>query len=331
MSPYRPDLRAAVRTAFSSATVALVLAVGSAAAQDFPNRPVRIIVPFAAGGPNDVAARLVAESLRLPLGQSVVIENRSGGGGVTGVHAAATAAPDGYTLAFGSGGPLTVSPSVKAAPYNVERDLAPIGQVYRSAQVLAVNPGLGVKSVAEFIAFAKANPGKVSMGSAGTGTLPHLSIEALKRDAGVDVVHIPYRATSAALADLLGGQINGVFGDIAVIAPNVQSGKLVALAVTSADRTKLLPEIATMRELGLPGLEVESWGGLLAPSGVPASILGRLDAALQAALADPAFRAGTEKQGWSELSTSPEAFGKLIASETARWRPIVTAPNFRLD
>ena len=194
-----------------------------------------------------------------------------------------------------------------------------------------MHPALGVKSVAEFVAFAKANPGKVSMGSAGTGTLPHLSIEALKRDAGVDVVHVPYRATSAALADLLGGQISALFGDVAVIAPNVQSGKLVALAVTSPDRVKLLPGIATMRELGLPALEVESWGGLLAPSGVPANILSRLDDALQKALADPAFRAGTEKQGWSELTTSPVAFGKLIVGDTARWRPIVTAPNFRLD
>ena len=308
-----------------------MLAMGNVSAQEFPNRPVRIIVPFAAGGPNDVAARLVAESLRTPLGQTVVIENRSGGGGVTGVQAVAVSPPDGYTLAFGSSGPLTISPSVKTSPYDVERDFAPIGQVYRSAQVLAVHPALGVKSVVEFVAFAKANPGKISMGSAGTGTLPHLSIEALKRDAGVDVVHVPYRATSAALADLLGGQINALFGDVAVIAPNIQSGKLVALAVTSPDRVKLLPEIATMRELGLPALEVESWGGLLAPSGVPANIIGRLDDALQKAMADPAFRAGTEKQGWSELATSPAAFGKLIASDTARWRPIVTAPNFRLD
>ncbi|HVG50625.1 MAG TPA: tripartite tricarboxylate transporter substrate binding protein [Xanthobacteraceae bacterium] len=308
-----------------------MLAMGNVSAQEFPNRPVRIIVPFAAGGPNDVAARLVAESLRTPLGQTVVIENRSGGGGVTGVQAVAVSPPDGYTLAFGSSGPLTISPSVKTSPYDVEWDFAPIGQVYRSAQVLAVHPALGVKSVVEFVAFAKANPGKISMGSAGTGTLPHLSIEALKRDAGVDVVHVPYRATSAALADLLGGQINALFGDVAVIAPNIQSGKLVALAVTSPDRVKLLPEIATMRELGLPALEVESWGGLLAPSGVPANIIGRLDDALQKAMADPAFRAGTEKQGWSELATSPAAFGKLIASDTARWRPIVTAPNFRLD
>lgn len=311
--------------------MALGLTAGHAGSQEFLNRPLRIVVPFAAGGPNDVAARLIAEALRPQLGQTVVVENRPGGGGVVGAELVVTAAPDGYTLLLGAAGPLVVSPTAKPGRYNVAKDFAPIGQVYRSAQAFSVHPRVGVKTVAELVAFAKANPGKLTIGSAGVGTLPHLSIEQLKREAGIDVTHVPYRATSGALTDLLGGQIDALFGEISAMAPNMRSGKLVVLAVTSPVRSKLLPEVPTMKEAGFPALTVESWGGLLAPASVPQPILNRLEAATQKALLDQGFREGAEKQGWSEFTTSREAFADLIANETVMWRPIVTAPDFALN
>jgi tripartite-type tricarboxylate transporter receptor subunit TctC len=309
----------------------LGLAAASAAAEDFPTRTVRIIVPFAAGGPNDAAARLVAEALRPQLGQPVVVENRAGAGGVAGAEAVATSTPDGYTLLLGTAGPLVVSPSAKALRYSVTKDFAPIGQIYRSAQVFAATPKLGVKTVSALVAYARANPGKVNIGSAGIGTLPHLSIEMLKREAGVNVAHVPYRGTSAALTDLLGGQIEALFGDIALVAPNIHSGKLVALAVTSPDRPKLLPEASTMIQSGFPALETESWGGLLAPAGVPRQVLMRLEEALQKALADPAFREAADKQGWSDLATSRDSFAALIARETAKWAPLVKAQGLTIN
>lgn len=314
-----------------SALILGLLTGVSVAADDFPSQPLRIIVPFAAGGPNDVAARLVAEAMRGQLGQSVIVENRGGAGGIAGTEVVVNAAPDGYTLLLGAAGPLVVSPSVKALRYDVGKDLAAVGQVYRSAQLFAMNPRLGVKTVAELVAYAKANPGKVNIGSAGVGTLPHLSIELLKREAGIQVVHVPYRGTSAALTDLLGGQIDALFGDVAVLAPGVQSNKLVALAVTSPERSPLLPDVMTMAESRFPALETESWGGLLAPAGTPSPALRRLEAALQKALADPAFREGSAKQGWSELNTSPEKFTKLIQAETAKWGPLVKTSGFKID
>jgi tripartite-type tricarboxylate transporter receptor subunit TctC len=319
-----------IRLGFSSLLM-LGLAAASAAAEDFPTRTVRIIVPFAAGGPNDAAARLVAEALRPQLGQPVVVENRAGAGGVAGAEAVATAAPDGYTLLLGTAGPLVVSPSAKVLRYSVTKDFAPIGQIYRSAQVFAATPKLGVKTVSELVAYARANPGKVNIGSAGIGTLPHLSIEMLKREASVNVAHVPYRGTSAALTDLLGGQIEALFGDIALVAPNIHSGKLVALAVTSPDRPRLLPEASTMTQSGFPALETESWGGLLAPSGVPRQVLRRLEEALQKALADPAFREAADKQGWSDLTTSRDSFAALIERETAKWAPLVKAQGLAIN
>jgi tripartite-type tricarboxylate transporter receptor subunit TctC len=314
-----------------SCAVALGVMVCGAAAQDFPNRPVRIIVPFAPGGPNDVAARLIAEALRPHLGQTVVVENRPGGGGVVGAEVVVTSAPDGYTLLFGTAGPLVVSPTAKPVRYDVVKDFAPIGQVYRSAQAFSVHPKVGVKTAAELVTYAKANPGKLTVGSAGLGTLPHLSIEMLKREAGINVTHVPYRATSGALTDLLGGQIDALFGEISAMAPNMRSGKLLVLGVTSPDRSKLLPEVPTMKEAGFPALAVESWGGLLAPAAVPHPILDRLELAMQKALLEVGFREGSDKQGWIELTTSRAAFAKLIASETVTWKPIVTAPDFTLN
>jgi len=314
-----------------SGCVAVCLGVCSAGAQTFPNRPLRIIVPFAAGGPNDVAARLVADALRPHLSQSVVVENRAGAGGIVGAEAVVNATPDGYTLLFGTVGPLVISPSAAALRYDPAKDLVPVGQVYRSAQVFSATPRLGKTTVGEFLSYAKDNPGKATMGTAGNGTLPHLTTELLKRDAAVNITHVPYRGTNAALADLIGGQIDAIFGEVSIMAPNVLSGKAVALAITSPERSKLLPSVPTMSEVGSPSLTVESWGGLLAPARVPADVLVRLEQALMNALREPSFREAAEKQGWSRVTGSRAEFAGLLASETAKWKPVVKSPGFQLN
>jgi tripartite-type tricarboxylate transporter receptor subunit TctC len=205
-----------------------------AQSDSYPSRPVRFVVPFAAGGPTDAAARLFAEPLRKQLGQSVVIENRAGGGGMAGTEAVLSGPRDGYMLLLGAPGPLFVTPSVRAVRYDVQKDLIPLAEIWRSPQVLVVNPKVKAKTLGELIALAKA--GSINAGSAGVGTLPHLSIELLKREAGVNIVHVPYRGTGAAVPDLLGGSIDMMFADVAVLAPLVAGGKVNALAVTAAQR-----------------------------------------------------------------------------------------------
>lgn len=314
------------------AAMCLALAAPAAHAQaDYPTRTVRIIVPFAAGGPIDVAARMFADALRVPLGQQVIIENRGGGGGVIGTEFAARAEPDGYTLLMGAPGSLVVSPSAKRVSYDVAKDFVPIAQIFRSAQIFAVHPSLGIRTFPEFIAYAKANPAKINIGSAGIGTLPHLSIELLKLETGVDVAHVPYKGTGAAVSDLLGGQIHALFADVAVLKPRVDSGAVIALAVTSPERSVALPNVPTMAEVGHPKLQVEGWGGLLAPAGVPAKVLERLNAALKVAMADPRFRESGAAQAWSEVDPSPEKFRAFLRDEAAKWGHVVKAANIRID
>ena len=240
---------------------------------------------------------------------------------LVGAEAVANAAPDGYTLLFGTIGPLVISPSANTLRYDPAKDFAPVGQVYRSAQVFSANPGLGKKTVPEFLSYAKDNPGKATIGTAGIGTLPHLTTELLKRDAAVNVTHVPYRGTNAALADLIGGQIDAIFGEVSVMAPNVQSGKAVALAITSPERSKLLPSVPTMNEVGMPSLTIESWGGLLVPARVPADVLAHLEMALQKALREPSFRDAAEKQGWSSGHRFTQGFCRTARKRDDQMEP----------
>jgi tripartite-type tricarboxylate transporter receptor subunit TctC len=295
------------------------------AAADYPTRPVRLVVPYAAGGPTDVAGRLIAQALRAPLGQSVFVENRGGGGGIAGTELVINAQPDGYTLLLGAPGPLVISPAIGAARYDIEKALATIGLVWRSPQVLAVHTKLGVKTMSEFVALAKAKPGKLNVGSAGNGTTTHLSLELLKRDARIDLVHVPYRSTGAGLPDLLSGQVDAAFGDLSVMTPQVAAKNLVGLATTSQERSALLPELVTTAEAGYPTLVVENIYGLATRAGVPGDILRRLEAAVQAAIADPDYRAGLAKHGAVVSETSAEKYRELLRSEAARWGPIARA------
>jgi tripartite-type tricarboxylate transporter receptor subunit TctC len=309
--------------------LAATVATAHAQADDYPSRPIRFVVPFAAGGPTDVAARLFAEPMRKQLGQSVVIENRPGGGGTAGTEAVLNAPRDGYMLLLGAPGPLFVTPSVRAVRYDVQKDLAALAEIWRSPQVLIVNPKLKVKTLGELIALAKSR--ELNAGSAGVGTLPHLSIELLKREAGVKIVHVPYRGTGAAVPDLLGGSIDMLFGDVAVLAPQVTGGKVTALAVTAAQRSPLLPDVMTTAEAGVPTLSAENWYALMVPADLPAPVMGKLRDAARAAVMDADFRAALAKQGAGSGDATPERLTQWLATETAKWAPIARAAGIKLD
>jgi tripartite-type tricarboxylate transporter receptor subunit TctC len=309
-------------------TLAFALAAMAAAFNvqaQYPDKPVRMLVPYPPGGTADLLGRLAAQKLTDAWGKSVVIENRGGAGGLTATEAYFKAEQDGHTLVVGAIGPLTIIPALKPVPYDVEKDVVPLTTVWRSAQVLAVRPTLGVKTVAEFVAYAKANPGKVTIGSAGVGAVTHLAIEVLKRESGVDVIHVPFRSTSENLPQVIGGQIDAIFGDGPTIAPQVNAGQIVALAVAGPKRALSLPNVPTMAEAGFPGVEAESWFGLAVSAKVPAPIINRLKDALAAAQKDPAYLEGLAKQGASAGDPGPEAYADLIRNDARKWGTIIKA------
>jgi len=271
------------------AALAVSVAACAAGAEEYPARPLRIIVPYAAGGPSDTAARLVSEPLSRQLGVSVVVENRGGAGGLVATEAYTREQPDGYTILLGAIGPFAVIPAGKHVSYDVEKDFVPLGCIWFSGQALVVNAKLPVKTLGDFIAYAKANPGKVTVGSAGIGAVSHLTLELLKREAGIDLVHVPFRSSGAALPNIIGGQVDGTIGDASVLAPQVDSGALRALAVASSTRAPALPAVPTMKEEGLPGVIAESWFGLVVSSQTPPAIVERLQAALAAAQKNYAY------------------------------------------
>jgi tripartite-type tricarboxylate transporter receptor subunit TctC len=300
-----------------------------AQAEDYPSRPVTVVIPFTAGGPADTAARTFDEVLRHHLGQPLIAENRPAASGITGTEAVAHGEADGYTLLLGGIAALVLVPPVQKVRYDVQKDFAPLGLIWRSPQVFAVRADLGVNTVAEFVAYAKANPGKVTIGSAGIGTVTHLAGELLKRESGIELVHVPYRSTANSLTDLVGGHIDAIFGDVAILQPHVRSGAIRALAITSPERSPLSPDLATMAEAGFPRVRTEVWYGLLAPARTPGPVLDKLKAAVAAAQADPAFRESLAKFGISPAQPGSESFAAFIHQEVERWTPIVTSikPN----
>jgi len=305
--------------------LALGLSLSVALADDYPSRPVTIIVPFTAGGPADTAARTISEVLRRHLGQPLVAENRPAASGVPGTEAVALGEPDGYTLLLGGIAALVLVPPIQKVRYDVEKDFAPLGLIWRSPQVFAVSTGLGVNTVDEFVSRAKAQPGKITIGSAGNGTVTHLAGELLKRESGIELVHVPYRSTANSVTDLVGGHIDAIFGDVAILQPHVKSGAIRALAITSSERSPLLPEVATMTELGFPRVRTEVWYGLLAPARTPAPALARLKSAVASAQTDPAFRDSLSKFGINPPPSGSESFARFIREEIERWTPIVTS------
>ena len=312
-------------------SLALLFSFGLAKAQDsYPSKPVRWVIPYAAGGFADIRARKMGIELAKNLRQPVVIENRTGAGGVIGTDAVAKAAPDGYTIGMGNLAALAVNPSlVKAIPYDTAKDIQAIVLVEKSPLVLTAGPGLKANSVHELIAFAKANPGKVGFGSSGIGGAHHLSGEMLRQRTGIDIVHIPYKGGAPAAADLMAGHLPMMFEMGYAALPSIKSGKVRALAVTSNRRLALLPEVPTMAEAGQAGFEVYNWQGVIAPAGMPRAIVERLNLALNAILALPEQRDAILATASEVAGGTPEQFRDLIASETVKWAQVVRAANMR--
>jgi tripartite-type tricarboxylate transporter receptor subunit TctC len=318
------------RTLMSSAAAIVAAAAlpRLAAAEDYPSRPVRIVAGFAAGGGVDVTARLIGQWLAERLGQSFVIENRTGAGGNVGTEAVVNAAADGYTLLL-----ATVPNAVNASLYeklsfNFMRDTAPVAGIIRVPMVMLLNPSVPAKTVAEFIAYAKANPEKVNMASAGNGSAPHMAGELFKMMAGVDLVHVPYRGQGPALSDLLGGQVQVLFAATPGTTDYIATGKLRALAVTSAARAEVLPQLPVIADF-VPGYEASQWYGISAPKNTPAEIVGRLNREINAAIADSAMKARFAAIGGEPLPGSSAEFGRLIAEETEKWGKVVRAAGIK--
>jgi tripartite-type tricarboxylate transporter receptor subunit TctC len=308
----------------------LVAATGVGAA--YPEKPVRLVIPFPAGGGADFMARTLAQKLTEQLGQPVVLDHRGGAGGTIAAEAVASAAPDGYTLLFGTMGTQAINPHLYAKlRYDPLKDFAPVSLTHSTPRVLVVNPSVPAKSVQELIALAKAQPGILTFGSAGNGSSSHLAGELFKSMAGVDMTHVPYKGSGPAAADLLGGRISMVFDSIAVYSDHIKAGKVRALGVTSLKRTAVLPEVPAIAESGLAGFDVSNWLGVLAPARTPGDIVHRLNGEIRKAMADPEVRKQLAAVGIEALYSTPEAFGETIRTEMVKWGKVVKASGARID
>jgi tripartite-type tricarboxylate transporter receptor subunit TctC len=320
------------RRAAAVALVVLLGCHGAAAQEKYPSRVVHVIVPTPAGGPVDVMARLVANQISPALGQSVVIDNRGGAGNTIGSAEAARATPDGYTLLYSSSSGLVLAPMLqKSAGYDPLKSYDPVALVTATANILVVHPAVPARSVGELIAYAKAQPGTVNFSSGGIGTLPHLIGEYFKSQAAINVIHVPYRGGGPSIQDVVAGHIQFTFEGISVLLPLIQSGQLRALAVTSAKRSPLLPDVPTMIESGFPDFTTSAWTGLLAPAGTPPEVIARLNGAVNAALQGAETKAALDRLAGDALGGPPQELTKMIESDIARWAPIVKALNLQLD
>ncbi len=306
-------------------------AVG-ASAQTYPTKPIRIVVPFPAGGTTDVLARAAAQKLTEALGQAAVVDNRPGAGGNIGAELVAKSPPDGYTLLMGTVGTHAINPSLyPKMPYDHVRDFVPIILVAGVPNVLVINPSLPVNSVQELIAYTKANPGKLNFASSGNGTSIHLSAELFKTMAGVQMAHIPYKGSAPALQDLVGGQVQLMFDNLPSALALIKAGRLKALAVTSKERAAVLPDVPTIAESGLPGFEASSWFGLLAPAGTPQPVIAKLNAEIAKWLATPEAKEKLLAQGAIVAGGTPEDFARHIAAETGKWQKVVKESGAKID
>lgn len=314
-----------------AAALLATMLVAVCGAEQYPARPIRVLVGSAPGGAADISARLAAEALGRALNKPVLVELRGGAGGLNAVEAFLGSEPDGYTILLAAVGSFTIIPTAKRVSYDVEKDFIPLGIVWRSAQALTVRSTTGASTLTGFIADAKARPATMTVGSAGVGTVTHLTLELLKREAGIDVIHVPFRGTGAALPAVISGQIDALFIDAGVVAPQVNAGTLRALAVTAEKRVPALPNVPTMGENGLPGVVGEVWFGFVASAKTPPAVVARLQEALAATHDDPVYRDKLARQHASAGEPGPEPLARLIRSEGAKWRAIVSAAGIRLD
>ncbi|MBL8379451.1 MAG: tripartite tricarboxylate transporter substrate binding protein [Burkholderiales bacterium] len=319
--------RSVLRAALSGAAL---LTAGRLAAQNWPERSIRLIVP-AAPGPFDAIARLIGERLAKALGQPVVIENIPGATGTIGTAAMARAAPDGYTISLGFM-PLTIAQTLfPKLAYDIRRDVAPIVQISWGYNILVVHPSLPVKSVAELVAYARANPGKINYGSGGNGSPAHISAEFFKQETGIDMVHVPFKSAAPAVQELMAGRIQVMFGLAPGVIPHIKSGGLRPLAVVGQKRLPAVPEIPSMAEAGYPSVTAIDWQGLLAPAGTPAEIIARLNREVNVILGQPELRERLAAGNVEVVGGSPEELRRLIAADTERWARVIRAAGIRID
>lgn len=303
----------------------------SPTAADYPNKPIRMIVPFAPGGGTDIIGRLLAQELGQAWGQTVVVDNRGGGGGTLGANLAAKATPDGYTMVLASLG-LSYAPALYSKlPFDPLKDLAPVSLVATQPFVYVVVPALGVNSMKDLIALAKTKPGQIRYGSGGAGGSSHLGTELLRTMTGIDIVHVPYKGTGPALTAMLSGEIQMQLIGISSVVPHLKSGRMRALAVSGAKRSAAAPDVPTVAESGVPGYAFDVWYGMLFPAGTPRAIIGRTNAEINRALKSPALAQRFAGVGVEPAGTTPEEFAKMLQSEIAKWRKVVAAANIRLE
>ena len=316
-----------------AAVLAFVLAAAalSAAADEYPSRPVRIVVPFAAGGPADVYARYLAQRLQEAMGQPFVIEDRPGGGSVVGTEVVAKSAPDGYTLLLMSNTHTVNESLMPNKPFALMRDFTPVAPINYSDLVLVVNPAVKANTLQELIALAKAEPGKLNYASSGPGTPYHMAGELFKAMAGLDIVHVPYKESSGARTGVLGGQVEMMFDAVTVMNEHVKAGKVRALATSGKVRSSVMPGVPTLSEAGVPGYEATIWLGLIAPAKTPRAIVDRLNAEITKIVERPQTRAEWAKQGATPMTMTPDAFGKYLSDDIVKWAKIVKVSGARPD
>ena len=303
-----------------------------AGAQSYPNKPIKLIVPFPAGGPADLFARVLGNGLTAELGQQIVIENRAGVGGMAGVDALAKSAPDGYTIGMNGAAALSAIPfMVSKMPFDWQKDLALLTLVVRVPEVLVVHPSVSANTLQDLVAYAHANPKKINFGSAGTGTITHLAVELLKTEAKIDLVHVPYKGAAPALQDVIAGHVQMMFATASSVVPHIRDDKVRALGVATLKRTAVLPEIPTIDELGIKGFDATTWHGLVVPARTPKEIVATLHRALATTLEDAAVKKSLGDLGVDIITGTPEDFAAYIKSEIPKWTAIIKASGAKLD
>ena len=313
------------------ALAALALITASASAQTWPDRPVKFVVTAPAGSSIDVLARTIAEKLTPRLGQPVVVENKPAAGGTAATGELAKAPPDGYMMEIGFNGPLAFAPLLQKLPYDVQKDLAPVITTTSQPNVLAINAALPVKNVAELVAYAKANPGKLSYASVGNGSSSHLNMELFKQMAGIDAVHIPFNGSPPGVMATVQGETQMMFAVMQPLQAQIQAGKLRAIAVTTAKRFPLLPDLPTIAESGYPGFEALAWNGIVVPAATPKPVIARLNTEINAILKDPDVVQKMQAQGFDLVGGTPEQFGALMKRETDTWAPVIKKVGLKVD
>jgi tripartite-type tricarboxylate transporter receptor subunit TctC len=322
-----------VRSRFATLFVAVLLLAGTGQtiqAQDFPSRPIRMVIAFPPGGPTDFVGRLVADKMKDALGQPVVIENRAGANGAIGADFVAKSEPDGHTIFLTTVGAVAITPNMRTdLPYDTLRDFVPITLVVRNTTILVVKPETQANSAKDFAAAAKQKPGAIPFASTGVGSMPHLALELYQSSANIKFVHVPYRGAAPALTDLLGGQVQALFADLPVLMAHIQGGRLKPLGAASGQRNPKLPNVSTLIEQGYPNTVADNWYGLLAPAKTPPAVIAKLNAAMVGALNDPAVRGKLVESGAVPSPTTPAQFGQLLKDELARWGAVVKSKGIK--